>query len=95
VAREHGDGAGMVGVLVSNKDGVDTVGTRAAESFKATENFLAAEASVDEESGVLGFEQRSVARAAGSENRDAERDAESPLWMMAKCGDEVKRKLGH
>jgi hypothetical protein len=58
----------MVRVLVSNKDGIDPVGTRAAEGLKAAENFLAAEASVDEESGVLGFEQRGVARAAGSEN---------------------------
>jgi hypothetical protein len=68
VSREHGNGAGMVRVLVSNKDGIDPVGTRAAEGLKAAENFLAAEASVDEESGVLGFEQRGVARATGSEN---------------------------
>jgi len=92
VARELGDGAGMVGMLVGDQDDVNALGLAAAESFKAAKNFLAAEAGIDEEGGAFGFEQRRVARAAGSENRDAERDAKSPLRMMAKCDGDVKGK---
>lgn len=56
---------------MGDQDSVNAHGTFAAESFKAPHHFLAAQAGINEESGVLGFEQRSVARATRRENRYA------------------------
>jgi hypothetical protein len=47
----------MIGVLVRNQDSVHALGAGAAKDFKASHHFLAAKARVDEQSGVLGFEQ--------------------------------------
>ena len=77
VTRQLRDGGGMVGMLVGDQNSVDAVGLGAVERFKAAEKFLAAKPGVDEEGGAFGFEQRGVARAAGSEDGDAERDAKS------------------
>ena len=94
-ARELRDGAGMVGMLVGDQDGVDALGLRAAQRFKAAQNFLAAQASVNEEGGALGFEQRRVARAAGSENGYAERDAKVSEMDDGKvCATASKEKRG-
>ena len=62
-------------MLVGDQDAVHALGLLAAQRFEAAQHFLAAEAGVNQESGALGFEQRGVARAAGSQNGDAERDA--------------------
>ena len=70
--REAG---GMVGMLVGDQDRVHALGTRAAQRLEAAQHFLFAKPGVDEEGGAAGFEQRRVARAAGSENGDPERDA--------------------
>jgi len=75
LASHLGKAAGVVGMLVSDEDGVDMFGACAAEGFEAAKHFLAAEASVNKEGGEAGLEQRRVARTAGSENRNAERDA--------------------
>ena len=75
VARELRDGVGMVGMLVGDQDAVHALRLLAAERFESAQKFLAAESGVNEEGGALGFEQRRVARAAGSENGYAERDA--------------------
>src|SRR5208282_1592611 len=74
-ARHLRRAARMVGVLVSDQDGVHALGARAAQRFEAPQHFLLAKAGVDEEGGAPGFEQRRVARAAGGQNGDAKRDA--------------------
>ena len=74
-ARQLRDAAGMVGVLVGDQDGVDALGLLPAQRFQAAQQFLLAKSGVNEEGGVLGFEQRAVARAARSQNGDPERDA--------------------
>jgi hypothetical protein len=63
-ARKLCHGIGMVGVLVRDQDGIDAFGQRLGERFKAPLNFLAAQARVDEEGSVPGFEQRCVARTS-------------------------------
>ena len=75
IARELRETVAMIGMLVRDQDGVDVLGTAAAEGFESAKHFAAAKASVNQESGVFGFEQRAVARAAGSEDGDPERDA--------------------
>ena len=74
-ARQLRDAAGMIGVLVGDQDAVDAIGLRPAERLQAAQQFLLAKSCVDEEGGVLSFEQRAVARAAGSQDGYAERDA--------------------
>ena len=93
VARELRDGVGMVGMLVGDQDAVDAVGLLAAQRFESAQEFLAAEAGVNEEGGALGFEQRRVARAARGQNGYAERDTECLREkMMAKWRGGVKGK---
>jgi hypothetical protein len=58
----------MVGMLVRDENGVHALGARAAERCKAPQRLFLSQARVDEESGVLGFEQRRVARAARRKN---------------------------
>ena len=74
-ARHLRGATGMVRVLVGDQDGVQAFGALAAKRFKASQRFFAANAGINEESGVLSFEQRRVARAARSQNGDTERDA--------------------
>jgi len=83
-ARQLRDPAGMVGVLVGDQDRVDTLGLLPAQRFQAAQQFLLAKSRVNEEGGVLRFEQRAVARAAGSQNGDPERDACSLRVMPAR-----------
>jgi len=49
---------------VRDQNCVDALRQRPPQRFKAPLDFLAAKASVDEECGVLGFEQRRVARTS-------------------------------
>jgi len=65
----------MIGVLVGDQDAVDAIRLRPAQRFQAAQQFLLAKSCVYEEGGVLSFEQRAVARAAGSQDGYAERDA--------------------
>jgi hypothetical protein len=58
------DRIGMVRVLVRDQDGIKALRQRPAKGFEPPLNFLAAKTSVDEESSVLGFEQRRVARTS-------------------------------
>ena len=62
----------MVGMLVRDEDGVHVLGALAAESFKAAQHFLAAETGVNQEGRTPRLEQRGIARAARSENGDAQ-----------------------
>lgn len=74
-ARHLREASRMIGMLVRDEDCVDSFRAGAAERFEAAENLLAAQSCVNEESRVLCFEQRGVARAAGGQNGDAKRDA--------------------
>jgi hypothetical protein len=71
VAEKLRQAAGVIGMLVGNEDGVEAIG-RDAQRGEAAERFLAAEAGVHEKAGALGFEQRGIARTAGSEDGDSQ-----------------------
>jgi len=75
IASELGQAVAVVGVLVGDEDGVHVLGTGAAESFEAADDFLAAETGVYEESGAAGLEKSRIAGAAGGQNGDAKGDA--------------------
>ena len=60
----------MIRVLVSNENCIDACGARTAQRFEAPHDFFAAESRVNQESRVLAFEQRAVARAAGGQDGD-------------------------
>lgn len=77
VAQKLGESAGMVGVLVRNEDGVHAIGIF-VEGGEAAKRFFAAEAGIDEETSALGFKQRGVSGAAGSENGNSKADRPSP-----------------
>ena len=92
-AHELRGGIGMIGVLVRDQNRIHAFGERTAKRFKAACDFAAAKTGIDEESGVLGFKQRGVARAAGGENGNPERDRKSLReGMMAKVVRRVKGK---
>jgi len=97
IAGELREAVAMVGVLVGDENGVDVLGTRAAERFKAANELLAAETGVDEESGAARFEQRGIARAARSQNGNSKGDARrsrETLGIVAKSGRGVKERRG-
>lgn len=77
VAQKLGESAGMVGVLVRNEDGVHAIGIF-VESGETAKGFFAAEAGIHEETSALGFKQRGVSGAAGSENGNSKADRPSP-----------------
>jgi hypothetical protein len=81
----------MVGVLVGDQDGVDAFETRPAQRFKPPKDFLSAKARVNEESGVFGFEQRRVARAAGGQDGDSKGNAQ---FLRATREILARRKAG-
>src|ERR1700691_5046328 len=81
----------MIGVLMGDQDRVDAFRARATHRFKAAKSFLAAEARVNEESGVLGFEQRGVARAAGGQDGDTKGNAR---FLRATGKSLARRKAG-
>jgi hypothetical protein len=68
LTRHLRHGAGMIAVLVGDQDGVHALGTLSAERFEAPHHFFAAEAGVNEESGMACLEQRAVARASRRQN---------------------------
>src|SRR6202142_872284 len=74
-ASQLRDATGMVGVLVGNQDRVDALGSLPAQRFQAAQQFLLSKSRVNKESGVLCLEQRAVARAAGCQDGDAERNS--------------------
>jgi hypothetical protein len=63
----------VVGVFVSDQDGVEMV-KFPADSRETRQGFTFSKAGVNEDAGAIGFEQRSVARAAGRKNGDAQTD---------------------
>jgi hypothetical protein len=63
----------VVGVFVSDQDGVEMV-KFPADSRETGQGFTFSKAGVHEDAGAIGFEQRSVARAAGRKNGDAQTD---------------------
>ncbi len=77
MAQELGQSAGMVSVLVRNEDGVHAIGIF-VECGEAAKGFFAAEAGVHQETSALGFKQRGVSGAAGSENGNSKADRPSP-----------------
>lgn len=76
VAQELGKSAGMVGVLVGNQNGVNVIGIL-VECGEAAKGFFPAEPGVHQQASALGFKQRGVARAAGSENGNSKADSPS------------------
>ena len=98
--REHRKPRGVVGMFVGNQDAVDAFGTR-AQGFQAPQRFAFSQSRVNQETGSLGFEQRSVARASGSQDGNSKTDARSSgpagpgeiktRWMMANWRDGVNR----
>lgn len=77
VAQKLGQSAGMIGVLVGNENGVNAIGIF-VESGETAKRFFAAESGVNQEASALGFKQRGVAGAAGSENGNSKADRPSP-----------------
>lgn len=67
----------MIGVFVGNENAVELLESDAHGS-EARKGFALAETAIDEEAGVLGFEQGDVARTAGSQDGDAQADKLSP-----------------
>jgi hypothetical protein len=57
----------MVGVLVGDEDAVDAI-YGSFDGRETRKSFALSETGVHEEAGVLGLEQRDVARAAGRQN---------------------------
>ncbi len=79
-AEDLGEAVAMVGVFVSDQDGVEAIDF-ATDGGEAGEGFAFAEASVDENAGGLGFEQGEIARTAGREDGDAKTDGDAPGKM--------------
>jgi hypothetical protein len=63
----------VVGVFVSDQDGVEPV-KLPADGREAGEGFAFSKAGVNEDAGAFGFEQSSVARTAGRKNGYAQTD---------------------
>ncbi len=68
---EDGEAAGVVAVFVGEEDGLH-VGEGAAEGMEAGFDLAGAEAGVDEEAGVVGFEVGAVAAAAAAEDGESQ-----------------------
>jgi hypothetical protein len=83
----------MIGVLVGNQDAVEAVEFVFAGG-EPRQGLAFAEAGVNQEARVLGFEQRAVARASRRQNGYAQSDEEPPsvFRMMAKRGSAVNDK---
>jgi hypothetical protein len=60
----------MIGVLVSDEDGVEMIEVR-FDGRETSKSFAFTEAGVYKDAGAFGFEQGKIARAAGRQNRDA------------------------
>jgi hypothetical protein len=65
----------MIGMLVCDEYAVEAFRLGTSQSFETPNDFFAAKTGVYEESGVLSFEQRGVARAAGGQNGNSKGDA--------------------
>ena len=63
----------VVGVLVSDQDGVEVV-KFPADGSEAGQGFAFAKAGVNKDAGAFSFEQRGIARTAGRKNGDAQTD---------------------
>ena len=89
-AEDLGEAVAMVGVFVSDQDGVEAIDF-ATDGGEAGKGFAFAEASVDENAGGLGFEQGEIARTAGREDGDAKTDGDAPGKI--KLGSKSRRLL--
>jgi len=67
----------MVGVLVSDENGVEAIEV-ALDGGEASQGFAFAKARVYQDAGAFGCEQGKVARTAGSEDGDAQTDGDTP-----------------
>jgi hypothetical protein len=67
-------------MFVGDYDGVN-VRWRATQSFESAKNFPPTDSGIEKKTGLLGLNQRCIARAARSQNRDAESDAK-PLAIL-------------
>ena len=65
VATELRKAARMIRVLVRNENGVEAFGI-SINGGEAAKSFFASESSFEEKGSTIGFEQRGIARAAGS-----------------------------
>ena len=61
----------MIGMFVADEDSVELF-ERDIAGREARQSFAFAKTAIHQKSGVLRFEQRDVARTAGSENGDAQ-----------------------
>ena len=77
----------VVGVLVSDEDGIEAVNV-ALDSGETSESFALAEAGVNEDTGGFGFEQGDVARTAGGKDGDAQADGSFP---QVRAGEKPRR----
>jgi hypothetical protein len=66
----------MVGVLMGNKNAVDTL-RYFVQGGEPAEGFFAAQAGVNEEAGALGFEQCGIAGTSGGQDGDSKADGPS------------------
>jgi hypothetical protein len=72
-----GQTVAVIGVLVSDQDGIEVVKIR-ADSSETSKSFAFSEADVYEDAGAFGFEQSQIARTAGRKYGDAQADRNSP-----------------
>lgn len=73
----------VVGVLVSDKHGVEVVNV-ALDSRETGKSFALAEAGVNEDTSGFGFEQGQIARTAGGKDGDAKADGSFPQVLASK-----------
>lgn len=74
--------ARVVGVFVRDENAIDAFG-RFLEGSEAAKSFFAAEASVDQEAGALGFKQCGIARTARGQDGDSKADRPSRAARVA------------
>jgi len=82
-AENLGETVAVVGVFVSDENGVEAVNV-SLDGGETGESFAFAEACVDEDAGGFGFEQSEIARTAGSKNGDAQADWKYPKSNFAR-----------
>jgi hypothetical protein len=76
-AEDLREAVAVVRVLVGDEDGVEAVDV-ALDSGEARQGFALPEASVNENAGSFGLEQREIARTTGGEDGDAQTDEKAP-----------------
>jgi hypothetical protein len=84
-AEHLGKAVAMVGVFVSDEDGVEVIDF-AFDGGEAGKGFAFAEAGVNEDAGGVAFEQGDVARTAGGKDGNAKADEDAPAKPEKETG---------